>query len=44
MKIYDMVIIGGGIYGLYISTLKELKDKKKLIIEIEDKCFKRACI
>lgn len=42
MKTYDMVIIGGGIYGLYISTLKELKDKKKLIIEIEDKCFKRA--
>ena len=42
MKSYDIVIIGGGIYGLYISTLEELKEKKKLIIEIEDECFKRA--
>ena len=42
MEKYDIVIIGAGIYGLYFANIDELKDKKKLIIEIEDESFKRA--
>ena len=42
MKNYDMVIIGAGIYGLYLANIEEFKAKKKLIIEIDDDSFKRA--
>lgn len=38
---YDYVIIGGGIYGLYLS--KELsKTKKVLLIEMDNELFSRA--
>lgn len=30
MQTYDLVIIGSGIYGLYISNLEVFKDKKYL--------------
>ena len=42
MKKYDVVIIGAGIYGLYLANIQELKFKRKLIIEIDDGSFKRA--
>jgi len=42
MKKYDVVIIGCGIYGLYISSLNIFKDKNVLIIECDDKPFSRA--
>lgn len=42
MKKYDIVIIGAGIYGLYLANLEVLKEKKILIVEIESGGFKRA--
>ena len=33
MQTYDLVIIGSGIYGLYISNLEVFKDKKVLILD-----------
>ena len=38
---YDYVIIGGGIYGLYLSK-KLSKNKKVLLIEMDNSLFSRA--
>lgn len=42
MQTYDLVIIGSGIYGLYISNLEVFKDKKVLILECDKSSFSRA--
>ena len=42
MNKYDLVIIGCGIYGLYISNLKIFENKSILIIEMDDEPFARA--
>lgn len=42
MQIYDLVIIGSGIYGLYISSLEVFKNKKVLILECDKSSFSRA--
>ena len=41
-KIFDYVIIGAGIYGLYAAKILANKGKKILVIECESKPFKRA--
>ena len=41
MKEYDYLIIGGGIYGLYLSKYLS-KDKKVLLIEIDNDLFTRS--
>jgi len=39
---YDTVIIGAGIYGLYSALILAKKKRRVLIIEYEDKPFKRG--
>lgn len=39
---FDLVIIGCGIYGLYISNLEIFKNKKILMLECENTAFSRA--
>lgn len=40
--IYDKIIIGAGIYGLYAALYCGKKGEKVLVLEREDKAFKRA--
>ena len=44
MKQCDIIIIGAGIYGLYLANLEELKDKRIIVLEIEKSAFKRASL
>jgi len=39
---YDNIIIGAGIYGLYAAIKLTEKNKRVLVLEIEDEAFKRG--
>jgi len=41
MKVYDFVIIGGGIYGMYAAKILSRKHKV-LLLDADDKLFSRA--
>lgn len=42
MKIYDKIIIGAGLYGLYAALFCGKKDEKILVLEYDNEPFKRA--
>ena len=39
---YDKIIIGAGLYGLYAAAFCGRKGEKVLVLEKEDEAFKRA--
>lgn len=42
MNIYDKIIFGAGIYGLYAASLAGNKGEKVLVLEFEEQAFQRA--
>lgn len=44
MKLYDVIIIGGGIYGLHAAFNDKFKNKNVVIIEKEDEILKGASL
>lgn len=42
MKIYDKIIIGAGLYGLYSAQLCGMRGEKVLVLEYDNAPFKRA--
>lgn len=40
--VYDVIVVGGGFFGMYISEFFAMKNRKVLLVEREQEFMRRA--